>query len=153
MTLYLSHCHHSGGNLLIEPTHDPQERFRWVEENKPQDEIELRFALFTVIDGEDAAIMDAAWKKYNKAVAPAWAEYSQASYAEYSQAFNAPWAEYASALAAAVAEYNKVCEEVHRRRCHPNCPWDGETIFARGKDAMRALWPGDTWNAAREVRA
>jgi hypothetical protein len=91
MMLYLSHCHHSMSDLLIEPTHDPQERFRWVEENKPQDEVELRFALFTVIDGEDAAILDAAWAKYNKAL--------EAARAEYSKAISAAGAEYDKARA------------------------------------------------------
>jgi hypothetical protein len=88
---------------------------------------------------------DAALAEYNKAIDPAKAKYNKA--------IDAAWAKYSKATAAALAEYNKVCEEVHRRRCHPNCPWDGQTIFARGKNAMRALWPGDTWNAAREVRA
>ena len=121
--MWLMHCHHED---LIEKTDDPQERFRCVE-NKPPDEVELRFALFTVIDGEDAELLDAALAEYNKVRAPAWEEYNKV-------------------CAPAWEEYNKVYDEIHARRCHPNCPWDGKTIFSKGKDA-KVLWPSDTLTA------
>jgi len=44
------HSHHEGP--LFEPTHDPQKRYDYIVAHKPEDEIELRLALFAAIPDE-----------------------------------------------------------------------------------------------------
>jgi len=132
----LFHCHHS--EYLAEWTDCAEERFEYVERNKSKDEVELRFALFAFVPAEDlpegirraCAELDKAyaeWHKVNAEWNKACAEWDKAC-AEWDKAY-AEWLK-------ACAEWRKACaewaEKNHKRLCHPNCPWDGETIFAKG---------------------
>jgi len=88
---------------LAEWTDNAEERFKYVERTKPKNEVELRFALFMFVSIEDLP----------EAIRKACAKWDKAS-----------------------AEWRKACAEWskknHKRLCHPNCPWDGVTIFAKG---------------------
>ena len=96
------HCHH---DILVEYVYDYDERVRYIKENKPEDEQELRLRLFQMIP-EDRVSQKAweacykAWEVYDKA----WEVYDKANRLEL--------------------------EALHAELC-PNCPWNGETIFAK----------------------
>jgi len=104
----LFHCHHT---VLAEWTDNAEERAEYILRHKPRGEVELRLALLTLVPVEDLPgnMRDKAYAEWDKACA----EWDKAR-----------------------AERDKACaewaEKNHKRLCHPNCPWDGETIFAKG---------------------
>ena len=138
------HCHH---NTLIEYCYDYDERVRFIKENKPPAEQELRLKLFRLIphdklpptgleayykarDACDKA-RDAyykAWDAYSKA----WETYSKARDA-WSKAWDA-WDKARDAWDKAWDAWNKAnhqeLEKLHSELC-PDCPWDGKTIFSK----------------------
>lgn len=106
------HCHH---DKLAEWCWDYQERLEYIQTEKPEEERELRKALFQLIP---IGLLPAAFVKA-------------------ADAFRAAFASQISVDKARVA-YTKArhalhLKALHRQICHPNCPWNGETIFSRGK--------------------
>ena len=83
------HCHH---DKLAEWCWDYQERLEYIQTEKPEEERELRKALFQLIPIE---LLPAAFVKTHR------------------DTLN--------------------LDALHRQICHPNCPWNGKTIFSRGK--------------------
>ena len=112
MTNYAWHVHH---NVLFEALTEPLEtRIAYITEQKSRDEtpeqIALRLRLLKVITGPEIAECD---------------RITQLARAEYSRLAQLAWAEYSRIMQLA---WKKI-EALHAQQC-PNCPWDGNTIFA-----------------------
>jgi hypothetical protein len=118
----LFHCHHRS---LIEWTDNAEERCRWVEHNKRGDGVELRFALFTLIRLKD--LPENVRKAYNN-----WTHPPKPFLCTEDYDPDARWRRYTDIWE---ETYPAWARENHKRLCHPNCPWDGKTIFAKGTSA------------------
>ena len=122
-TLYW-HIHHE---ILIEETTDIQERIDYIKEGKPEDEIPLRLKLMTpVLHPEKLPVsFRKAWEaliKAREAYDKAWEAYDKVK----------AWEAYIKAGEAYI-KTSKACapqiEKLHREE-HPDCPWNGKTIFS-----------------------
>ena len=115
------HLHH---NSLIDFLTEPIEnRIKYIKENKPKAEIELRLKLLKPIKGKLPEEYIKAWQKFYEAKQ----KYDEAKlkYQEAGQKHEEAWKKY----------YEKVgqtCKPqilaLHKKEC-PNCPWTGKTIF------------------------
>ena len=104
--IFCWHIHH---NVLLEYLTEPfKNRVKYIKENKPFHEVELRLRLFKKVKGVLPPI-SAEWKK-------AYAE-RQKAYAEWQKAC-AEWQK----------KYKKEIEELHKKECL-NCPWRNGSIF------------------------
>jgi len=106
------HIHHE--RLMEAATEPIANRIASIRERKPASEVPTRLRLLRVVADQDRAAayhaaITSARAAYDAAVTPAQAAYDAAR---------------ASAWAALAA--------LHREEC-PDCPWDGTTIFPRGK--------------------
>lgn len=123
-------------------------RRKFIKTDKPRDEWELRLALLR--DVTDLLPHTEAWVDWNKA----WVKLDKAR-VEWGKArmdWNKTWVDLDKARVnydKALVEWNKTwaewdrareewgksfdSEAFHREHCRPNCPWDGTTIFAKGK--------------------
>ena len=147
---YYWHIHH---DILCEGTYDINERIAYIKEYKPKNEIRTRLRLMTPVQHPEKLIMriQKAAAVYAKAAARAdtiaLATYIKAyeayqntstdadkSYATYKKASAA--ADKASAKAAKAyntymnALNNPQIRALHKKE-HPNCPWNGKTIFPK----------------------
>ena len=118
------HIHH---DVLLEPLTEPlRNRIKFIKENKPKDEIELRLKLLKPVKGKlpDEVVKarkacDKAWKVCDKAwevCDKAWEAYVKA------------WEAYVKARKAydnTFKKYSKEINELHEKEC-PNCPWSSE---------------------------
>ncbi|MDP2730139.1 MAG: hypothetical protein Q8O55_06635 [Dehalococcoidales bacterium] len=102
-TGFAFHVHH---DKLAEFCTDYDERVRYIRENKPKEEQDLRLRLFKLIPESRLPV----------SLIKARATYDRA------------WATYYTAWDA----YMPQLEALHKELC-PNCPWDGMTIFS-GKE-------------------
>ena len=128
---WFTHVHHSGP--AIEWSDNIEERFEFIRASKAADEQELRAAL--IIRVPDRLIpleVRKAQAAYNKARAA----YNKArvAYHKAQAAYNKAWAAYNKAWVAyytAQAAYD--WEVIYAQVKLANSPWDGRTIFSRGK--------------------
>lgn len=115
----LFHCHHEE---LAEWTDNVEERCEWILFEKPKKERKLRLALLRLVPLED---LPADVRR----VYVAWATPD-------------PTGIYAPSIEVC-GDWMRTCarwaKENHAKYCHPNCPWDGETIFAKGT-SPDVLW-------------
>ena len=127
------HCHH---HILAEYVHNYEERVKYIKENKPAEEQELRLRLFKLIPenripGRDSPELTAyskatttlnkteeACKKAGVACGKTWETYVLA------------WEAYLKARGEYDIKYGREFDRVHDELC-PDCPWDGETIFTK----------------------
>ena len=131
------HIHH---DTLLEKTSNIQERIDYIKEEKPEAEIPLRLKLMTpVLHPEKLpARFQKAWEAYDKAEeasAKAWKAYLKAR-----EACNKALKAYIKASEDCIKAreaYDKVreasaaeIEKLHREE-HPDCSWNGETIFSK----------------------
>ena len=134
------HCHH---DKLIEWCYDYKERVKYIRENKPENEIELRLKLFKPVKGKlPKEVKEAGQKcyemcqKYDEACQKykeAWQKYYEA-WQEACQKYKEAWQKYYEAWQKydeACQKYSKEIEELHKQEC-PDCSWDGKTIFPDG---------------------
>jgi len=118
------HIHH---DILLEPLIGPLEnRIKFIKEDKPKDEIELRLKLLKSVKGKLPEEFDEAgqncveagqkWDKAGQKYDKAWQKYKEA------------WQKYVEAR----QKYKPQIEALHKKEC-PNCPWDSEqqTIFPK----------------------
>ena len=120
-TLYW-HIHHE---ILIEETTNIQERIDYIRANKPEKEIPLRLKLMTpVLHPEKLPV---SFRKASEAYLKAWEAYIKAGEAYYKAWETLGKAEeaYDKAWKACVQQI----EKLHREE-HPDCPWNGKTIFS-----------------------
>ena len=148
-TLYW-HIHHE---ILLEETTDIQERIDYIRANKPEKEIPLRLKLMTpVLHPEKLPssfrkaweayckareAYDKTWEVYNKALEVyinTWEAYDKARETCYNtwkvsdkkrKDYNKADEVYHKALEV----YSPQIEKLHREE-HPDCPWNGKTIFS-----------------------
>ncbi len=131
-TLYW-HIHHE---ILIEETTNIQERIDYIRANKPEKEIPLHLKLMTPVlhpEKLPARFRKAreAYYKASKARDKAREAYDKAREAydkareAYYKAREASWEAYYNAREA----YTPQIEKLHKEE-HPDCPWNGKTIFS-----------------------
>ena len=99
------HVHH---DVLVEYCYDYDERRRYIANQKPEAERELRLRLFQKVRGNLPKAYVEAWKAYDD------------SFTARAEA----WKALDEACKACVSEI----ETLHALEC-PDCPWDGKTIF------------------------
>ena len=132
------HVHHDS---LGEFCYDLDERLGYINSIKPEGERKLRKVLLKIIP--DELLPDTPLKtRYDKTRAAydkARAAYYKASaaYDEATAAYDKAWAAYDKTRAAcdkAWAAYLSSIDidALHQQICHPNCPWDGRSIFSKG---------------------
>lgn len=110
------HLHH---DVLVEFTHDIDERWDYVVREKSDHELPTRLRLMRPVAGKIPVALDKACAELDKASA----EWYKAS---------AEWAKACAEWDKAHAEHMPDLLALHAVEC-PGCPWDGSTIF-----------PGDT---------
>ena len=150
---YYWHIHH---DTLCEGTYNIKERIAYIKKHKPKKEIPTRLRLMTpVLHPEKlpkkfSEVLDAftkAQKIYIEAHDAFYADYIKArnasakasiaipkdacakTYAAYIKAFKA-YSKVQEACIEAFTTYATQLEELHKKE-HPNCPWDGKTIFPK----------------------
>ena len=109
-TGFAFHCHH---DTLFEYVTDYDERVRYIKEDKPEREQELRLKLFKIIPDDRLPT------KLVKA--------REAACDKAGEAYDKAWEAYVKAREA----YKPEIEALHKELC-PGCPWDGKTIFPKG---------------------
>ena len=155
----LMHGHHAGSLFTV--GRELGERVEQIKREKPVAEQALRLALIQDVTAllpqtkaraahdEALAALDKAWAALDKARAAldnawaaldkaraaldkAWAalDKARAAYDKARTAFDEALAAHDEAWTAYVVSFDT--EAFHREHCHPNCPWDGKTIFAKG---------------------
>jgi len=131
---YYWHIHHE---ILVEALTEPlKNRIKYIKENKPKDEIELRLKLIKPVKGKlpsEFIKADQAFIKAIQAREKAWAKESQA-WAKESQAFikaYQAWAKANQAWAKAREDNTPALEKLHKKEC--GCGWSSErsTIFTK----------------------
>jgi len=150
-TGFAFHCHH---DTLFEYVTDYDERVRYIKEDKPEREQELRLKLFKIIpdDRLPTKLVKAgtAYVKARKACDKARETYDKAgetcvkagtAYVKAGTACVKAWEAYGKARGACVKAgeaydkaweaYKPEIEALHKELC-PGCPWDGKTIFPKG---------------------
>ncbi len=118
-TGFFWHVHHE---ILVEFCHDYDERAKYIREQKPNRERELRLRLFQPVKGilpqeviEVGQAYDKAWQAYDKA---------RQAYDKARQACDKARQAYVKAL----NDNEEAIEALHLKEC-PDCPWNGRTIF------------------------
>lgn len=139
------HVHHS--DEVIEYTWDYDERVACIKNVKPAKERPLRLALLKIIPlrllprtSPYAAWrrLEAAWRRSNAA----WRRADAARTPDTAwRKSEAAWRRAYAARALAEATYLATIDldELHRKACHPRCPWDGKTLFSKGLDVETVL--------------
>jgi uncharacterized protein YdeI (YjbR/CyaY-like superfamily) len=124
------HVHH---DVLLEYSHDINERVAYIKAKKPKEEVPLRLKLMKPVRGK---LPDEVVKAY-AARDKANAAYDKA-YAARDKAYAACVKAYAArdkadaARDKAIKKHMKKIEALHKKEC-PDCPWDGKTIFPKAK--------------------
>ena len=140
-TKFYWHIHH---DILLEPLTEPlKNRIKFIKENKPEDEIELRLKLLKPVKGklldEVIKVGEAYYKaqetsdKAREARDKAWEVYDKARKAYYKarEAYIKTGEVYVKAREIydkTLKKYSKEINILHKKEC-PNCPWNGKTIF------------------------
>ena len=148
------HIHH---DTLMEVSDNIEERIKYINEEKPKNEVELRLRLLKEVKGElpielveagkawDKArkVWNEAGKVYNEALEvwvktgevwnKAWKVYRKARkvYDEAVEVWNKAWKVYDKVVEVYYKVYYKYILEIealHKQECL-SCPWDGRTIF------------------------
>ena len=135
---YYFHIHHE---ILVEALTEPLEnRIKYIKENKPKDEIELRLKLIKPVKGKlpsefieayqaRAKAYQAREKAWEKA-RQAWTKANQ-TWAKAYQAREKAWEKARQARAKALADNMPALEKLHKKEC--GCGWSSErsTIFTK----------------------
>ena len=112
---WMWHLHHK---VLAEPLTEPlQNRLDYIRTAKPASEVATRLRLISPVAGllpEPLVKARAVYEKARAAYEKAWAAYDKAR----------------AASEKAWAAYKPQLEALHSTE-HPDCPWDGRTIFPR----------------------
>jgi hypothetical protein len=142
-------CWHSGHAYLLSflTKKGFRNRVEFIKTNKPKNERKLRLRLFKAAKGrlpvglvkaeEAVERAYAAWVKAYAAWVKAKAAWDKAeeaverAYAAWVKAY-AAWVKAKAAWDKAYALALPALEVLHAKECK-NCPWDGETIFPKGK--------------------
>lgn len=126
-----AHCHH---DTLFEFVWDYQKRLKVILEEKDPAERELREALFKLVPPE---LLPPALVEAITALTRAWIAYVSSRPLVAGPTYTRA----RSAFDNAIARLDQ--DALHKQVCHPNCPWDGNTIFAKGT-SVDVLMDGGT---------
>ena len=118
-TGFFWHVHH---DVLLEHSHDIDERIAYVKSHKPAKEVETRLRLMRPVIGELPEEVVKARKAHGKAW-KAWGD-ARKDYAKACKAYD----EACKAFNEAIQRNLPAIEELHRKEC-PGCSWNGKTIF------------------------
>lgn len=131
-TLYW-HIHH---DVLCEGTSNIEERIKYIKEYKAAEEIPLRLKLMTPVKNPEKIPVEfiKAQEAYNRA----WEAYDRAqeAYHRAREAYIKAWEAYDRAREAYIKAreaYAPGIEKLHKEE-HPDCPWNGRTIFSKKVD-------------------
>jgi len=128
LTKYYFHIHHE---VLVEALTEPlKNRIKYIKENKPKDEIELRLRLIKPVKGKlpsEFIKADQARVKAYQALVKAYQARGKANQAwdKADQAFikaNQAWVK-------ALKDSIPALEKLHKKEC--GCGWNGKTIFTK----------------------
>ena len=143
---YFTHIHHSSDSPIIEWSYDIEKRLTFIRANKPTDEIELRLACIIRVSDE---LLPAKWWEARDKWEEADAKLEEA-YAKWREARD-KWEEADAKLQKAYAKWEEAeakwreaeakidWNAIHALVCHPTCPYDGHTLFAKGKSVTVLL--------------
>ena len=124
---WMWHIHHT--QLVERLMHGLQSRIDWIRSEKPIAEIDTRLRLLTLVRDQDA--MTAIDRQFNDAfaelVVPMPIMPLRPTEEDYAR-LDAEWYAYNARFDAIYAE-RKAAEETLHKIEHPNCPWNGKTIF------------------------
>ena len=127
-TLYW-HIHHE---ILIEETTDIQERIDYIRANKPEKEIPLRLKLMTpVLHPEKLpARFRKAMEAYYKA--PKARDKASKAYYKAGEAYYKAWKAYDKVREAYDKAWEACVQQIEKlhKEEHPDCQWNGKTIFS-----------------------
>ncbi len=133
--------------MLCEWCHSYDERVKYIEERKPENEKEIRLRLMKPVLGElptefinmcqELGIAtqkhDAAYQEHVRTnLVRGGTEEYDAALKKYDETFKKYDAAYEVCIKMR-EKYKSIVEELHTQEC-PNCPWDGETIFSEGEN-------------------
>ena len=113
--IYYWHIHHE---VIAEPTDNIEERKEYVKNWKPANQVKTRLRLMIPVKDQDS--VGKALEEY-EAIADKARE-------EYEAIWDKALKEYNATRDKAQKEYNVKLEEQHKKE-HPDCPWNGKTIF------------------------
>ena len=108
------HVHH---DTLVEQSSNIGDRKEYIRGNKPDNEIPIRLKLLTEV--RDQHTVDEANKEFMIVERAAWNDYGLSKIDDK---------EYENIFVSARRERDMKIEELHKIE-HPDCPWDGITIF------------------------
>ena len=121
MKTYYWHIHHE---VIADPSYNVKKRKKYVRIYKPTNEVETRLRLMTPAKDQD--FVGKAWEEYN--------EIRVKAYEKYKEIEDKTYEKYKEIEDKALEKYNASLWELHKKE-HPDCPWDGKTIFP-GKDVQ-----------------
>ena len=136
------HIHH---DILLEPLTQPlKNRIKYIKENKPKNEIELRLKLLKPVKGklpDEVIKAGEAYYKAQETSGKVWEAYYktwEASDKSWEASVKA-WEVYVKAretrdeagraYTKILKKYSKEINILHKKEC-PNCPWQNGTIFS-----------------------
>ena len=116
------HIHHE---ILLEETSNIQKRIDYIEAEKPEAEVPLRLKLMTPV--MHPGKLPARFRKASEAYKKAWENYYKFPDSKKAwKAVDKTWKAYDKVWEAC----NTEIEKLHREE-HPDCPWNGKTIFSK----------------------
>ena len=132
---YYWHIHH---DTLCEGTTDIKERMAYIKDNKPPNEIPLRLKLMQKV--KSPSKLPREWKEAYQKWVEAYQKWEEAcqkwveayqkreeAYQKWEEAVQKRW-EAEQDRWEAEQKYEPEIEALHKIE-HPNCPWNGESIF------------------------
>ena len=128
-TYWIMHCHH---DRLIEPARAPlAERIAFIKLTKPRGEQALRLRLIRKVPARLIPVwLRVVAAEYQRAEAALLNEIgSYRDELEVQHKYDAARFAYTHVL----FDNQAALEELHKRLCKPDCPWNGRTIFPRGR--------------------
>ena len=123
---YYWHIHH---DILCEGTTDIEERIAYVKNNKPTSEISLRLKLMEKVKSPSKL----EWKEADQKWREAYQKWKEA-YQKWKEACQKreeayqKWMEADQKWDEVYRQHKPQLEALHKIE-HPNCPWDGKSIF------------------------
>ena len=111
------HIHH---DTLVEQSSNIGDRKEYIRGNKPDHEIPIRLKLLTEV--RDQHTVDEAMMEFMIAENVAWDNYHYRSKIDHPQ--------YDKIYMSTYEERDRKLEKLHKIE-HPECPWDGRTIFPK----------------------
>ena len=122
---------HVPHEVLCEALREPiQNRISYIRSSKPKGEVETRLRCMTPVLHPERLPVE--WREADAKLMEAYAKGGEA-YAKLEEAYAKRW-EADAKLEEAYAKWLSQVEALHKKE-HPDCPWDGKTIFPKGEVA------------------